>query len=89
VSRTELLEFMLTQTDAVQGPVSAAGAAQTAIVNITDTDSSEIVFDSVDTTRKVKNLLLNPSIGGWTLCDKRTVQHDGIVDKPEGAEIAA
>jgi len=87
VSRTELLEFMLTQTNAVQASVSPAGAAQTAVINIAVTDSFEIVFDSVDTTRKVKNLLLNLSISGWTLGDKRTAQHDGIADKPEGAEI--
>jgi hypothetical protein len=91
MTRTELLEFMRTQTNAVQASVSPAGTAQVAVIGIAVTDSFEIVFDSVDTTRKVKNLLLNPSIafviGGWTPGDERTLQYEGIVDKPEGAEL--
>ena len=55
------------------------------------TDSFEIVFDSVDTTRKVKSLLLNPRvafvIGGWIPNDERTVQYEGVVDRPEGTEL--
>jgi hypothetical protein len=91
MSRTELLEFMRTHTNAVQASVSPTGTAQAAVIGIAVTDSFEIVFDSVDTTRKVKNLLLNPSIafviGGWTPGDERTVQYEGVVDKPEGAEL--
>jgi uncharacterized protein YhbP (UPF0306 family) len=91
MTRTELFEFMRTHTNAVQASVSPAGTAQAAVIGIAVTDSFEIVFDSVETTRKVKNLLLNPSvafvIGGWTPGDERTVQYEGIVDKPEGAEL--
>ncbi|MGA2479918.1 MAG: pyridoxamine 5'-phosphate oxidase family protein [Spirochaetia bacterium] len=91
MSRAELLVFMRTHANAVQASVSPAGAAQAAVIGIAVTDSFEIVFDSIDTTRKVENLLLNPSIalviGGWTLGDERTVQYEGVVDKPEGAEL--
>lgn len=91
MTRTELLEFMRAQTNAVQASVSPMGTAQAAVIGIAVTDSFEIVFDTVDTTRKVKNLLLNPSIafvlGGWTPGDERTVQYEGVVDKPRGAEL--
>ena len=91
MTRTELLDFMRTHTNAVQASVSPTDTAQAAVIGIAVTDSFEIVFDSVDTTRKVKNLLLNPSvafvIGGWTPGDERTVQYEGVVDKPEGAEL--
>jgi hypothetical protein len=76
VSRTELLEFMRTQTHAVQASVSPLGTAQAAVISIAVTDSFEIVFDTFDTTRKVKNLRLNPSVAvvivGWIAGDERT-----------------
>ena len=57
------------------------------------TDSFEIVFDSLETTRKAKNLTLNPKIalviGGWTQGDERTVQYEGVIDRPSGAELEA
>ncbi|MGA2639714.1 MAG: pyridoxamine 5'-phosphate oxidase family protein [Spirochaetia bacterium] len=90
-SRTELLNFMRTHTYAVQASVSPVGAAQAAVINIAVTDSLEIIFDTVDTTRKVKNLLVNPRIalviGGWMPGDERTVQYEGVVDKPQGPEL--
>jgi hypothetical protein len=91
MSRAELLEFLRTHKYAVQSSVSAAGGAQAAVVGIAVTDSLEIVFDSVDSTRKVKNLMHNPRIafviGGWTPGDERTVQYEGVVDKPQGSEL--
>jgi hypothetical protein len=70
MGRAELLEFMQAHTDVVQASASPTGRAQAAMIGIALTDSFEIIFDSFDTTRKVKNLLLNHSIafvfGGWT-----------------------
>ena len=81
MTRTELLEFMRMHTNAAQASVSSTGAAQAAVIGIAVTDSFDIVFDIVDTTRKGRNLLLNPSIafvlGGWTPGDERTVQYEG------------
>ena len=76
---------------AVEASVSAAGSAQAAVIGIAITDALEIVFDSVATTRKIRNLRHNPNIafviGGCTPGDERTVQYDGIADEPEGAEL--
>ena len=91
MNRAELLEFMRTYTNAVQASVSPQGAVQAAVIGIAVSDSFEIIFDTVDATRKVHNLLLNPRIafviGGWTPGDERTVQYEGLVDVPEGTEL--
>jgi pyridoxine/pyridoxamine 5'-phosphate oxidase len=93
MTRTELLAFMRAHTNAVQASVSLDGSPQVAVIGIAVTDSLQIVFDSLDTTRKVKNLSLNPKIalviGGWTPGDERTMQYEGVVDKPGGSELEA
>jgi general stress protein 26 len=86
-----LLEFLRIHRLAVQSSVSAAGAAQAAIVGFAVTDRFEIVFDTLATTRKARNLRQNPRvalvIGGWTPGDERTVQYEGVADEPSGPEL--
>jgi len=91
VSRTELLLFLRSHTYAVQASVSVDGLPQAAVIGFAVTDSLEIIFDSINSTRKAKNLLLRPRIafviGGWMPGDERTVQYEGVVDRPEGPEL--
>jgi hypothetical protein len=86
-----LLKFMRLHRLAVQASVSALDAAQAAIVGFAVTDLFEIVFDTLDTTRKVQNLRRNPRvalvIGGWAPGDERTVQYEGVADEPSGSEL--
>jgi len=93
MNRTDLLKFMREHANVVQATVSPDGSPQAAVVGIAVTDSFEIVFDSLDMTRKAKNLSLNPKvafvIGGWTTGDERTMQYEGVVDRPSGAELEA
>lgn len=88
---TELLEFMRTQRFAVEASCAADGAAQAALVGVAVTDAFEIVFDTLDTTRKARNLRASPRaafvLGGWIAGDERTVQFEGIADEPTGAEL--
>lgn len=90
MTTADLLAFMRTQKLAVEASVSAARTAQAAVVGIAVTDALEIVFDTLDSTRKVRNLRGNPRlafvIGGATLGDERTVQYEGVADEPTGAE---
>ena len=83
MNRAELLAFMREHVNAVQASVTADGSPQAAVVGIVVTDSFEIIFDSLDKTRKARNLALNPRIalviGGWTPGDERTVQYEGVV----------
>ena len=91
MNRAGLLAFMREHVNAVQASVSADGSPQAAVVGIAVTNSFEIIFDSLDTTRKARNLALNPRIalviGGWSPGDERTVQYEGVVDRPKGSEL--
>ncbi len=52
------------------------------------TDHLEIVFDTLDSTRKCVNLRRCPKIAfviGWDA--ETTVQYEGIADEPKGAEL--
>jgi hypothetical protein len=54
-------------------------------------DDFELVFDTVQTSRKAQNLRQDPGIafvlGGWGPDERRTVQCEGIADEPSGAEL--
>ena len=88
----ELLEFMRTQRLAVEASVAPGGGTQAALIGVGVTDALELVFDTVDTTRKCANLRRNPRlafvIGGWANGDERTVQYEGIADEPTKDELA-
>jgi general stress protein 26 len=91
MTAAELLSFMREHLMAVQASVSTSGAAQAAAVGIVVTDDFEILFDTVDESRKVENLRRNPRIafviGGMAAGDERTVQYEGLADEPTGAEL--
>lgn len=86
-----LLDFLRLHRLAVQASVSAGGAAQAAIVGFAVTDEFEIVFDTLETTRKAQNLRQDPRvalvIGGWVAGDERTAQYEGVADEPSGAAL--
>jgi hypothetical protein len=91
VTRAEILEFMRRHSLAVQASVSPQGAPQAAIVGFIVTDDFAIVFDTLDTTRKVVNLRRNSRcalvIGGMVKGDERTVQYEGIAGEPTGPDL--
>ena len=76
---------------AVQASVSAAAFPQAAVVGFVVTDNFEVVFDTLDTTRKVANLRRNARcafvVGGMANGDERTVQLEGIADEPTGTDL--
>jgi general stress protein 26 len=91
ITPAALLSFMRQHRVAVQSSVSAEGAPQSAVVGIAVTDRFEILFDTLESTRKAINLRANPwiafVIGGLMPGDERTVQYQGITDAPSGAEL--
>ena len=93
MTRTELSQFMRSNTNVVEATVSPDGSPQGAVVGIAVTDSFELVFDSLETTRKAVDLSQNPKVafvlGGWMSGDERTVQYEGVVDRPSGVELEA
>jgi hypothetical protein len=91
VTRADILEFMRCHSLAVQASVSPLAAPQAAVVGFIVTDDFEVVFDTVDTTRKVANLRRNARcalvIGGMVNGDERTVQYEGVADEPAGSDL--
>ena len=76
---------------AVQTSASATGAPQAALVGVAVSDDFEIVFDTLQTSRKAQNLRRDPRIalviGGWGDCATETVQYEGVADEPSGTEL--
>jgi hypothetical protein len=91
VTRADVLAFMRCHALAVEASVSSVDAPQAAVVGFIVTDDFEVVFDTVDTTRKVANLRRNARcafvVGGMVAGDERTVQFEGIADEPTGSDL--
>jgi len=91
MTRAEILDFMRSHSLAVQASVSPLVGPQAAVVGFVVTDDFEIVFDTLDTTRKVINLRLNDRcalvVGGMANGDERTVQYEGVADEPAGTDL--
>jgi len=90
-TRADILAFMRRHSMAVQASVSMSNTPQAAAVGIVTTDAFELFFDTLDSTRKVANLRMNPRvafvIGGVADGEERTVQYEGVVDEPAGVEL--
>jgi general stress protein 26 len=87
VTRADLLEFLRRHRLGVVGTVSPEGEPQAAVVGVAFTDDLEIIFDTVATSRKCRNLRHDPRIAiviGWD--EEITVQCEGAADEPSGAE---
>lgn len=88
MTRPQLLEFLRKHRLGVLSSVSSSGEPEAAVVGIAVTDRLELVFDTLDTTRKVSNLRRRPKIAfviGWDA--EITVQLEGVADEPKGAEL--
>lgn len=91
LTRAQLLHFLRQHRLAVQASIAATGGVQAAVVGIAVSDTFEVVFDTLDTTRKVKNLAQDPRvalvIGGILDGEEQSVQYEGVADRPAGAEL--
>lgn len=90
IARAQVLDFLQTKRFGVVSTLSPEGKPQAAVVGIAVTDDLEILFDTLATTRKVRNLRRARSVAvvvGWDR-DEITVQLEGTADEPHGAELA-
>jgi pyridoxine/pyridoxamine 5'-phosphate oxidase len=86
-----LMDFIAKHRLGVLSTVSPGSAPESALVGIAVTDRLELVFDTLETTRKSENLRKNPKIAfviGWDEKNERTLQIEGVADEPKGAELA-
>lgn len=85
----DVAQFVAAQQLAVVATLGPDGAPQAALVGIALTDQFELVFDSVESSRKIGNLRRDQRVAvviGGTMRDERTVQVDGVADEPQGDE---
>jgi general stress protein 26 len=91
ITKANLLEFLRLHHYGVEASHAIEGPPQAALVSFVVNDRLELFFDSFDSTRKVANLRRDPRIafviGGYIPGDQRTVQYEGGVDVPGGAEL--
>jgi general stress protein 26 len=79
MTRAELLKFLRQHRLGVLSTVSAAGEPEAAVVGVAFTDELEIVFDTLETTRKAVNLRRSLKIAfvvGWD--EEITAQLEGV-----------
>ena len=87
MTRGDLVRLLREDRLAVVSTVAADGAPQSAVVGCAIGDDLEIVFDTLEQTRKARNLRRDPRVSvviGWDR--DRTAQIDGLADFPTGAE---
>jgi PPOX class probable F420-dependent enzyme len=88
MTRTELLGFLRGRKLAVVASATPDGRPQAAVVGFAVSDSLEIVFDTITSTRKYQNLRRDPRIAlviGWD--GEITVQIEGVADFPTGDDL--
>jgi uncharacterized pyridoxamine 5'-phosphate oxidase family protein len=88
MTRNELLFFLKKHRLGVLATTSPQSLPEAAVVGIAFTNDLEIIFDTIESTRKSQNLRRNPRIAfvvGWD--EGITVQYEGIADEPKGPEL--
>jgi|SRR5215469_15557700 len=79
INDVELLAYMRSHKLAVVSSISADGSPQSALVGIAVTDGFQIIFDTVDTSRKHANLARDPRAAvTFSGPGEQTLQFEGI-----------
>jgi uncharacterized pyridoxamine 5'-phosphate oxidase family protein len=90
MQKTFLYNFIAAQKYAVLSTVTTGNTPEAALVGFAVTPNLEIIFDTVTTSRKYKNLMGNPSIAfviGWH--NEKTIQYEGMAVMAEGDRLEA
>jgi hypothetical protein len=91
VTKIDLYTFMAKHKLGVLGTVDTHGRPQSALMGIAVTPQLEVVFDTVNSSRKYPNLVARPScslvIGGWGI-DEQTIQYEGEAVELKPPELA-
>jgi hypothetical protein len=89
MTKTDLFDFIDSHKLGVLGSISPEGSPQSSLVGLAVTPDLEIVFDTVKSSRKYRNLTANPACSfsiGWT--GEITVQYEGHAREPVGEDLA-
>lgn len=87
--KADIYQFISKQKLGVLGTLSLGGSPQSALVGIAVTPELEIIFDTVKSSRKFRNLMSNSGcsfVVGWA--GEVTVQYEGQASQPKGVALA-
>ena len=87
--RLELYGFLTAARYGVLSTVSRDGAPEAALVGFAPTQDLELIFETINTTRKYANMQRNPRVAaviGWE--GEKTLQYEGIADEPDEYAVA-
>lgn len=85
-----LYAYMNKRNLAVLATIGPHNTPEAAVMEFGQTHKLELIFDTLNTSRKYANLKKNPKIAfviGWE--DGNTVQYEGIAMELQGTELAA
>lgn len=88
MTKEDILQFVKGQSLAVIATVSKNGSPEAAVVEFGELDDFTIVIDTLKTSRKYKNLQVNPKVAivvGWD--ENITVQINGVANELSGPEL--
>lgn len=89
MNREEICDFIRRQRYGVVSSTASNGVPQSALVGIAATSRLEIIFDTLNNTRKYANLIQRPACSlviGWS--GEQTLQLEGIAEQPQGDDLA-
>ena len=92
VTVDEVVTFVRSIGVGVVATLGPDGRPEAALVGIAATDGCELVFDAAVESRKVANLARDPRVAvvvGGAMDDERTLQCEGVADRPAGDEDEA
>jgi len=88
MDRAAIYAFMKKHRYGVVSSISRDGSPQSALVGIATSRGLEIIFDTVQSSRKYPNLIERPRCSfviGWS--GEQTLQYEGIAEEPKGAAL--
>jgi uncharacterized pyridoxamine 5'-phosphate oxidase family protein len=83
LTRKSAYEFLKTCPFGAIATVGAAKGPEAALVNIAVTEDLELVFETLQTTRKCLNLRRDPRVAIVTWKENETLQFEGVADEPD------
>lgn len=83
LAKSDALAFLRAAPLGAISTVSEDGSPEVAVVNLAVTDDLELVFETLQTTRKCTNLRRDPRVAIVAWHGDETLQYQGIADEPD------
>jgi len=88
MTKENLFDFLASHKLAVLSSLAADGTPQSAVVGIAVTRDLEVIFDTLSSSRKYRNLRANGACSVTVWSGEITAQYEGIAQPPTGSELA-